>query len=177
MLPAFVTRPLIDAYADALTSAVSPRGAVDAGTLLDSALADGVPARLPLDSSRSLVLAVPAGVARVLLDADPLTVVWPSPLDRTPVDLPWPRLTLVVDERIADSTAVVVGTPVLLADHGRAVVSVTVDQLVLTAGTLRAPGRFGSRVVLRWHDLLVAPGNGPAAVVPDPALDLVRRAS
>ena len=110
MLPAFVTRPLIDAYADALPDQLVPSGAADAGTSLDSALADGVPARLPLDASRSLVLAVPVGVARVLLDADPLTVVWPSSAERVPVDLPWPRLTLVVDERIADSTAVVLNT-------------------------------------------------------------------
>jgi hypothetical protein len=179
-LPAVVTRPILDAYADALTLPSASPAAVAPDTVVDSALTDGVPTRLLLDASRSLALAVPIGVARVLLDADPLTLVWSagvSPLVRTPVDLPRPRLTLLVDERIADSTAVVEHTPLLLADRGRAVVEVVVDHLVLTAGTLRGRGRFDSRIVLRWRDLLVASPTGPAAVVGDPALELVGSAS
>jgi hypothetical protein len=138
--------------------------------------------RVVLDASRTLVLAVPVGAARVLLDADPLTVVWDDLIagtssDRMPVDLPRPRLTLVVDERIADSAVVVEHRPIELADSGRAQVEVVVDRLVVTAATLRSPGASGSRLVLRWRDLLVAHDSGPAPTPGDPALDLVRRSA
>ena len=114
-----MTRPLVDAYADALGAGRVRRRRSPRGTVVDSALTDGVPARLALDASRTLVLAVPVGVARVLLDADPLTVVWDdltagTSSDRTPVDLPRPRLTLLVDERIADSAVVIEHRPIQL---------------------------------------------------------------
>ena len=181
-LPAFVTRPLVDAYADALGPDVFPAAVTPAGTLVESGLTDGVPLRVVLDASRTLVLAVPVGAARVLLDADPLTVVWDdltagTSSERTPVDLPRPRLTLVVDERIADSAVVIEHRPIQLADNGRAQVEVVVDRLVVTAATLRAPGASGSRLVLRWRDLLVAADSGPAPTPGDPALDLVRRSA
>ena len=180
-LPAFVTRPLVDAYADALPPAVTPPPVTPA-TVVESALTDGVPSRLALDASRTLVLAMPVGVARVLLDADPLTVVWDdltagTSSERTPVDLPRPRLTLLVGERIADTAVVIEHRPIQLADHGRAQVEVIVDRLVLTAATLRSPGPSGSRLVLRWRDLLVADDLGPAPTPGDPALDLVRRST
>ena len=52
-----------------------------------------------------------------------------------------------------------------------------VDRLVLTAATLRRPAASGSRIVLRWRDLLVADDLGPAPTPGDPALDLVRRST
>ncbi|MGY4769178.1 hypothetical protein ACXC9Q_19865 [Kribbella sp. CWNU-51] len=181
-LPAFVSRPMVDAYADALgADAVAPTP-TPAGTVVDSPLTDGVPARLALDASRTLVLAVPVGVARVLLDADPLTVVWDdrtvgTSTDRTPVDMPRPRLTLLVDERIADSAVLVEHRAIRFADSGQAQVEVVVDRLVLTAAALRSAGRSSSRIVLRWRDLLVAGDVGPASTAGDPALDLVRRSA
>jgi hypothetical protein len=179
-LPDFVTRPLLDAYADALGPDAIPPAVVPAFTVIESGLTDGVPARLVLDASRTLVLAVPLGVARVLLDADPLTVVWDdltagTSTERTPLDVPRPRLTLVVDERIADTALVVEHLPIQFADGGRAQVEVVVDRLVVTAATLRSPGASGSRLVLRWRDLLVADDSGPAPTSGDPAVDLVRR--
>src|SRR4051812_42862292 len=103
-LPAFVTRPLVDAYADALGPVAATRSVTPPATVLESALTDGIPARVALDASRTLVVAVPVGVARVLLDADPLAVVWDdltagTSFDRTPVDQLRPRLTLLVGER------------------------------------------------------------------------------
>jgi hypothetical protein len=181
-LPDFVTRPLLDAYADALDPDLIRPTVAPAFTVIESGLTDGVPARLALDVSRTLVLAVPLGVARVLLDADPLTVVWDdltagTPTGRATVDLPRPRLTLLVDERIADSAVVVEHLPIQFADGGRAQVEVVVDRLVVTAATLRSPGASGSRLVLRWRDLLVADDSGPAPTSGDPALDLVRRSA
>jgi hypothetical protein len=180
ILPALVTRPLVDAYADALDPAPPP-AAEPPRTTIDSELPDGVPTRLALDAERLLVLAVPFGTARPLLDADPRTVVVDdqaiasAPADeRAPLDLPRPRLTLVVDGRIADTTAVVPHVPLRLADGARTVVEVIVDRLVLTSGALRGPGRFDSRVILRWRDLLLAGDTGAAPTPGDPAMNLIR---
>lgn len=182
-VPALVTRPLVDSYADALDPA-RLAAAEPPGTTVDSELPDGVPTRLALDAERLLVLAVPLGTARSLLDADPRTVVVDDravgsgpPDKRAPLDLPRPRLTLIVDGRIADTTAVVPHVPLRLADGARTVVEVIVDRLVLTSGALRGPGRFGSRVTLRWRDLLLASDTGPAPTPGDPALDLMRGAT
>jgi hypothetical protein len=179
-LPAFVTRPLVDAYADALGPVAATRSVTPPATVLESALTDGIPARVALDASRTLVVAVPVGVARVLLDADPLAVVWDdltagTSFDRTPVDHLRPRLTLLVGERIADSAVVVEHRPIRLGDQGRAQVEVVVDRLLLTAATMRSAGRSGSRLVLSWRDLLLATDVGPVPMSGDPALGLVRR--
>jgi len=180
VLPALVTRPLVEAYADALDPAPPP-AAEPPRVTVDSELPDGVPTRLPLDATRLLVLAVPVGIARPLLDADPRVVVVDDraiasvPADvRAPLDLPRPRLTLVVDGHIADTTAIVPHVPLRLGDGTRAVVEVIVDRLVLTSGALRGPGRFDSRITLRWRDLLTAGDTGPAPTPGDPALDLMR---
>jgi len=182
-VPALVTRPLVDAYADALDPAPPP-APEPPRTTIDSELTDGVPTRLALDATRLLVLAVPLGTARPLLDADPRTVVVDdraiaaAPADeRTPLDLPRPRLTLLVDGHIADTTAVVPHVPLRLADGVRTVVEVIMDRLVLTSGALRGPGRFDSRITLRWRDLLTAADTGPALTPGDPALNLMRGAT
>ena len=184
-LPALVTRPLVDAYADALGASPGPLSSAPPGrqVLVQAELTDGIPARLTLDASRSLVLAVPVGVARAWLDADPLAVVVDDaavaaspPGERVPVDLPRPRLTLVVDGHIADTVVVVARVPVRLGDGQRALVELVVDRLVLTVGSMRGPGRFDSRIAFRWTDLTEADATGPAPVAHDPALDLLRSA-
>jgi hypothetical protein len=180
VLPALVTRPLADAYADALGPA-APAPADPPRSTVDSELPDGIPARLALDGTRVLVLAVPLGTARPLLDADPRTVLVDDraiaaapPEERAPLDLPRPRLTLITDGRIADTVAVVSHVPLLLGDGPRSVVELIVDRLLLTAGSLRGPGRFGARIVLRWRDLLTAGNTGPAPIAGDPALTMMR---
>lgn len=183
-LPALLTRPLVDAYADAVRpDAPSPAGAPARQVLVRAELTDGIPARLVLDASRSLVLAVPIGVARVWLDADPLAVVVDGGTtaglpagDRVPIDLPRARLTLVVDGHIGDTAAVVPRVPARLGDARRALIEVVVDSLVLTVGALRGPGRFDSSLVFRWTDLQAAEPTGPVATASDPALDLLRSA-
>jgi hypothetical protein len=180
VLPTLVTRPLADAYADALDPAAPPT-ADPPRSIVDSELPDGIPARLALDGTRVLVLAIPLGTARPLLDADPRTVVVDDraiaaapPDRRAPLDLPRPRLTLIADGRIADTVAVVPHVPLSLGDGLRSVVEVIVDRLVLTAGSLRGPGRFGARITLRWRDLLIAGNTGPAPIPGDPALNMMR---
>jgi hypothetical protein len=91
----------------------------------------------------------------------------------------WPRLTLVVSGAIGETVPVVLGVPFRLAGPpgsapppGAAVVEVTVDRLVITAGTLRSPGRFGSLLSLRWRDLTPAPDEGPLSPVGDPGIPL-----
>ncbi|NMO55180.1 hypothetical protein HH310_28845 [Actinoplanes sp. TBRC 11911] len=179
VLPAFVTRPLADAYLDALDPVAPPAPAPTLSTL-DTDLPDGVPARLPLDDSRLLVLAVPLGSATPLLAADPRLVVVDDQLitaappdGHAPLDLPRPRLTMVVDGRIGDTVPVVPGVPVRLAAGSAAVAELIVDRLLLTAGALLGPGRSGSRLVLRWRPLTVAGPAGPAPTPGDPALDLL----
>ena len=182
-LPAFVSRPLVDAYTDALAAGAAAPPVASPSAVIDSALTDGVPARLTLDAGRTLVLAMPVGFARVLLDADPLTVIWDADVaadtltDRTPVDVPRPRLTLLVDERIADSAVLVEHRPIRFADSGRAQVEVIVDRLVVTVAALRSPGRSSSRLVLRWRDLLLGGRTRSRPTNGDPALDLVRRST
>jgi hypothetical protein len=179
VLPALVTRPLTDAYADALDLAAPSPPDPQRG-IVDSELPDGIPASLALDGSRVLVLAVPLGIARPLLDADPRTVlvddraIAAPPDRRAQPDLPRPRLTLVADGRIADTTAVVPHVLLRIGDGPRSVVEVVVERLLLTAGSLRGPGRFGARITLRWRDLLVAGNTGPAPVPGDPALNMMR---
>jgi hypothetical protein len=181
VLPALLTRPLVDAYADALDPA-PPGAAEPPRTTVDSELPDGLPARLVLDATRLLVLAVPLGAANPLLLADPRTVVVddraavPAP-ESVPLDLPRPRLTLIADGHVADTTAIVPHVPLPLADGARAAVEVIVDRLLLTSGALRGPGRSGSRITLRWRDLLTADDTGPAPTPGDPALEILRGGS
>ena len=183
-LPALVTRPVVEAYADAVAApaGVAQAPPASAQVALRADLTDGVPARFTLDASRSLVLAVPLGAARALLDADPLVVVVDdraiaasAPADHMPVDVPRPRLTLVVDGHIADTVPVVARVPMRLSDGGVAQVELVVDRLVLTVGSLRGPGRFDSVIALRWSDLRVSADTGPPATAPDPALELLGR--
>jgi hypothetical protein len=179
-LPALVTRPLLDAYAE--TSAANhPVAAEPPRISVTSELTDGIPARLALDGGRRLVLAVPLGLARPLLEADPREIVLDDaaiaaapPGEFAPIDRPRPRLTLIADGRIADTVALVPHVRLRLDDGPRAVLEVIVDRLVVTAGALRGPGRSDSRLVLRWRDLSVAGDTGPAAGPGDPALRMLR---
>jgi hypothetical protein len=139
----------------------------------------GMPVRIDLDAARALVLAVPLGVARAVIAADPSAVVFDAanPGDSTAFrdyGAAWPRLTLVVTGAIGATVPLVAGVPFRLAGSpGVAVVEVTVDELVLTAGTLRSPGRFGSRLSLRWRDLTLGPDTGPARPLGDPGIPVL----
>lgn len=145
-------------------------------------LSSGLPARVDLDATRGLVLAVPLGTARAVIATDPTAVLFDA---ANPSDLlaardyggAWPRLTLLVNGAIGDTAPVVLGVPFRLAAglaSGEATtgvaVEVTVEELVLTAGTLRSPGRFGSRLSLRWRDLTLAPDEGPPRPLGDPGI-------
>jgi hypothetical protein len=172
VLPALISRPLLDAAPAASDNGFAP------GQTVQQELAAGLPARVDLDGDRSLVLAVPLGVATGVLAADPMTVVFdtgvPNPSDLTALrdsDGAWPRLTLVLTGAIGQTVPVVLGVPVRrvagAAAGVAAVVEVTVDRLVVTVGSLRSPGRFGSQLTLRWRDLTLAPDTGTPAPVGD----------
>ena len=66
-LPALISRPLLDA----VPPPADPRTQV-----VRQDLTAGLPARIDLDTARGLVLAVPLGVARAVLAADPSAVVF-----------------------------------------------------------------------------------------------------
>ena len=53
---------------------------------------------------------------------------------------------------------------------GTGVVEVIVDLLLVTAGSMRSPGQFGSRVTLRWRPLDAAPSTGPPPTRGDPGI-------
>jgi hypothetical protein len=139
-------------------------------------LSAGLPVRIDLDPALGLVLAVPLGVAGAVIAADPSAVVFDTGSDTgtgtaaAPRDCgaAWPRLSLVVNGGIGETVPVVLGVPFRVAGPagaaappGPAAVEVIVDELVLAAGSLRGPGRFGSRLSLRWRDLTLAPDAGP----------------
>jgi hypothetical protein len=171
-LPALISRPLLDVVAPPADPGVR---------VVRQELTAGLPARLDLDAARGLVLAVPLGVARAVIAADPSAVVFATdvvnPFDSTAFrdfGAAWPRLTLVVTGAVGDTVPVVTGVPFRLAGpDGPAAVEVVVDELVLTAGTLRSPGRFGSRLSLRWRDLTLARDDGPAPPLGDPGIPVL----
>jgi hypothetical protein len=171
-LPALISRPLREAV---------PPPVVPGVRVVRQELTAGLPARLDLDADRGLVLAVPLGVARAVIAADPSAVVFTTavvnPFDSRAFrdsGAAWPRLTLVVTGAVGATVPVVPGVPVRLAGPaGPAAVEVVVDELVLTAGTLRSPGRFGSRLSLRWRDLTLARDDGPAPPLGDPGIPVL----
>lgn len=167
-LPALIGRP---------PAAAMPVPPADPALLtVRQELSSGLPARIDLDDTRGLVLAVPLGTARAVIAADPSSAVFDTGSPNPP-DLAasrdhggaWPRLTLVVNGAIGDTVPVVAGVPYRLA-AGPAVAEVTVDELVVTAGTLRSPGRFGSRLSLRWRDLTLGVDDGPPRPAGDPGI-------
>jgi hypothetical protein len=175
-LPSVLTRPLLDG------TGTTP--APDDGTQqsVQLNLRAGIPAVIALDTRRSLALAVPLGVAGALLAADPLAVVvdtgdtayQPAPGEQRDPMAPIARLTLIADGAIGDTGAVVAGVPQRLGIGSAAAVEVVVDSLVITAGSLRAMGDYGSQITLRWRDLRTAPATGPPPVTGDPALTRLR---
>jgi hypothetical protein len=80
----------------------------------------------------------------------------------------------VVGTTIADTAPVVPGVRFRLASGTTAAVEMVVDLLVLTAGTLRSPGPYGSRITLRWRPLDVAPLAGPQPARGDPGIPAAR---
>jgi len=175
VLPALIGRPQLNAAPAASDDGFAPE------QIVQQELAAGLPARVDLDGERSLVLAVPLGVATGVLAADPMTAVFdtgvPNPSDLTALrdsGGAWPRLTLVLTGAVGQTMPVVLGVPFRLvagsAAGEAAVVEVTVDRLVVTAGSLRSPGRFGSQLALRWRDLTLAPDAGTPAPAGDPGI-------
>lgn len=172
-LPALISRPSLDAV-----PAPPPDPAL---LVVTQELSAGLPVRVDLDAARALVLTVPLGMARAVIAADPSTAVFDTGV-ANPLDLTagrdhggaWPRLTLVVNGTLGDTVPVVRGVPFRLA-AGPAVAEVTVDELVITAGTLRSPGRFTSRLSLRWRDLTPAADEGPPRPTGDPGIPITAR--
>ncbi len=157
----------------AVPAAVLPEPVPGGGPVYASvtlSLESGVPARIPLDGSRTVLLAVPLGQARRWLDDDPRNVVLDTSLSRAgsippgpalDLDRSGPRLTLLQGSVLGDTVALVPGQPVVLTIAGLAVVEVVVDSLILTVGSLRSPGQYSSSIQLRWRDLHPAGNSGP----------------
>lgn len=147
-----------------------------ARTTLRTALDAGIPARIPLTGDLALMLSVGLGQARRYLDSDPSTPVVTmgdsagstddAQTARDPDD-PLPRLSVVRSGGLGDSVAVTPGVPLVLTFGGAAAVEVSVTSLIITAGSLRSPGQFGSALVVDWRSLGSAPDTGAPAVPGD----------
>jgi hypothetical protein len=68
---------------------------------------------------------------------------------------------------LGDSVAVTPGVPLVLTFGGTAAVELVVTSLVITAGSLRSPGEFGSALVVGWRSLGAAPDTGAPALPGD----------
>lgn len=175
VFPALIARPSF--LVPAPPARDVPTSGPAAPRVLERELTSGVPAKIDLDGARSLVLAVPLGVARAVLTADPQAVVFDTRVPGDPAasrdtGAAWPRLVLLSGGAIGETVPVVAGVPFALRLGATAVVEVTVDLLVLTIGTLRSPGQFGSRLALRWRDLTLAPDTGPPRPTGDPGIPI-----
>jgi hypothetical protein len=171
VLPALISRPLFDVP-------VLPGPDEPPPQVLKQELTSGLPVRVDLDGARSLVLAVPLGVARSVLSADPQAVVFDTRAAVDPAVARDPgaaylRLTLLSGGVIGETVPVVAGVPFALRLGAVAAVEVTVDLLVVTIGTLRSPGQFDSRLALRWRDLGPAPDTGPPRPTGDPGIPVL----
>ena len=174
-LPAHLTRP---------GAAPAPPAPPDGFAVLESDLAQGLPARLPLREGLSLVLSLPLGRARRWQAADPLAVLTDTAARRASLlpaptagvgDLPGPRLTLLVGDQLGTTVPAVPDLVHRLGTaDGRTELELLVLDLVLTAGTLRGPGAFSSRLSLAWRAAL-APLAGPPLAVGDPTIPRRRR--
>jgi hypothetical protein len=168
-LPALIGRP------DAVLPDTSGTAAPTYASLTIS-VDTGIPARIVLDGSRTVLMAVPLGQARRWLDDDPRTVVIDSSTAGKPMmppgvvrtlDQPGPRLTLLEAGSVGDTAAFTPGVPTILTMNGRAVVEIVIDSLTLTVGSLRSPGLYGSTMQLRWRALRPAGNSGPTLAQPD----------
>ena len=177
-LPAFISRP--DASLPAAEPVAGPAYAT-----VTLALDSGVPFRIPLDGTRSLLLAVPLGQLRRWMGDDPSTVIVDTTVTSLPVTPPGPtrnldnvgpRLTLLLSGAVGDTTSFATGSPATLTMNGQAVVEVVVDELTITVGSIRSPGQYGSSISLRWRDLHPAPNSGPPDAVLDPSIPRKRLA-
>lgn len=178
-LPALLDRP--DAVLPDAGSGAAASAAVAAPTYvtIQLALDGGIPARVVLDGTRTLVLAVPLGQARRWLNDDPSAIAIDTstaaapaapPEPQRPLDEPAARLTLLESNAIGDTVPAATGEAAILTVAGRAVVEVIVDALTISAGSLRSPGQYGSSIALRWRDLRPAPNAGPVLATGDPSI-------
>lgn len=139
-------------------------------TLLESALAAGLPARFPLGPRLTLALVVPTGLASAWVRADPDAVVSASDdppgcgiADAGRVAI---RLVLLVDGNRVGAVPLVRGAEVLLPGAPDRPVEVAVLPLGwrVTAGAMVGAGATGSWLRLAWRSVGAAAG-APATPV------------
>jgi hypothetical protein len=148
-----------------------PTTDVSAGfTLIDQALTNGLPQRLPLFADVSLALVVPHGLAKRWRDADPTDIVTHSDDERTSTTpattqaAPPPRVpALLFLERAGTTLAAV---PLVAGLRGtypngcESTQSTLVELFIISwevrAGSMVGPGDFGSRIRLAWRNAVKA---------------------
>jgi hypothetical protein len=140
-------------------------------TVVDEALVDGLPHRVPLGGDLVAVLAVPTGLALAWRDGDPAEPVSGSGDQLAPVDAagdgptgavgrPPVRLFVLQGDRVRGSLPRVAGARLRVGDDGLPPgVQLEVVALAweLRAGTLRGPGDVGARLRLAWRRVDAAP--------------------
>jgi hypothetical protein len=133
--------------------------------LVDQALVDGLPQRLPLGGDLLGVLAMPTGLALAWRDGDPTEPVSSSGDQLAPatpaddgatgaVDRALVRLFVLEGDRVRGSLPLIAGRRLLVGDDGLPP-GVRLELVVLAwdvrAGSLRGPGDVGSRLALAWR--------------------------
>ena len=131
-------------------------------TQVDESLLNGLPHRIQLVQSTTLIVVMPTGLATTWRDADPTTVVSQSDDEVSPVgpqagNNARPPVHIIVQRT---------GTPLVsfpltararraVWDSGRSDQGVQLEFIILSwdirAGSLRGPGDFGSRISLAWR--------------------------
>jgi hypothetical protein len=152
----------VDRY---LVPAAKP-AAPDGFTPLTSTAQAGLPHTIQLDQGTRLILTVPTGLAGIWRDADPSLVVSCSDEELAPsvphpddpigsVDRAPARLLLQIGGATVASLPLVAGLRRIAPDQGRSDVGVRIELVVLswtiTAGSMRGPGDFGTRISLAWR--------------------------
>jgi hypothetical protein len=142
-------------------------------SVLDEPIAGGLPHRVPLTPTLSLVVILPTGVVAAWRDADPAQLVTSSDAQAAPRAagqdpgpfLGAPPLRLVVED--GGETAACLPLVLGLRQRAGAASGVALELVALGwrlhSGTVRGAGDFGSRLQIAWHqvgrgaDLFAAP--------------------
>lgn len=163
-----ISRVLVPRQAPALPTALAPE---------NRSLTQGLPERLSLDASASLVVVVPQGLATAWRDADPTDVVTASAPELLPttrhasdpvagvVRAP-AQLLVLLGGVLAGAVSLGVGLHARVVPAAGNGLELVVTGWTIAAGSMRGAGDFGSSIQFGWRRL----GAGSAEFQP-PALD------
>ncbi|HYT34466.1 MAG TPA: hypothetical protein VEL69_05480 [Ktedonobacteraceae bacterium] len=131
-------------------------------TQVDEPMLNGLPHRIQLTQSTTLIVVMPTGLATTWRDVDPTTVVSQSDDEVSPAGLQAeasarPPVRIIVQRAGAPLVSIPLAAGALRAvwDSGRSDLGAQFELMLLSwdirAGSLRGAGDFGSRISLAWR--------------------------